>query len=301
MNTTDRVRLAVFASLLACGMVWAGCSPGERSAEVERQGALSAGPHQLTGTVFGGGSAMPGTVVDALADGTTTVVASSTADGGGGYALSLEDGTYDLRVAPPGGSGFGPQTLQNVTLAGADKREDIVLIAAGGVVAGNVRGYGGVGLGQTNIQILDAASFVQVASVTADAAGQYQVSLGAGTYHFFLSPSSPLLVGALQLVERLLLQPRRRRHLDDQPRPARREGLRRRQRRRGCGGPDAAVSAGTNGNGSSAFTFWGTGSAQTDTDGHYELIVLTGANTFTVRRPRRSARWCRAVSPSAVT
>ena len=53
----------------------------------------------------------------------------------------------------------------------------------------------------------------QVASAATDAAGHYQVSLGAGTYHSAFFVPAPR-GRALQLVERLLLQPRRHRHYD---------------------------------------------------------------------------------------
>jgi len=154
--------------------------------------ALEPTSHLLTGTVFGGGSAMPGALVEAMTDGTTTVVASNTTDASGGYSLSLGDATYDLRVTPPAGSGYDVQTVQNVVMAGADKRDDIVLIAEGGVVAGQVRGYGGIGLAGIYVYIQDSSNSSTVASTTTNAEGRYSLNLGAGKFTFILSPPGTL-------------------------------------------------------------------------------------------------------------
>jgi len=69
-------------------------------------------PFSLSGTVFGGGSPLPAA-------------------------------TYDLRVTPPAGSGFGQETIQDVVLT-ADKQQDEVLLVSGGgaTLSGTIRGYG---------------------------------------------------------------------------------------------------------------------------------------------------------------
>ena len=157
------------------------CHRAESDSVTAVRGALDTGPRLLSGTVFGGGAAMPGTLVEALTHGTTTVVASSTTDASGGYSLSLVDATYDLRVTPPAGSGFGEQDVQNVVLAGADRRDDIVLLAEGGVVAGQVRGHGGIGIAGALVQVLDNRNSSVVASTTADGQGRYLINLGAGS------------------------------------------------------------------------------------------------------------------------
>ena len=52
---------------------------------------------------------------------------------------------------------FREQSVQNVVLAGADRRDDLVLIAHGGTVAGRVRGVGGVGIAGARLRVLDRA------------------------------------------------------------------------------------------------------------------------------------------------
>ena len=49
-----------------------------------------------------------GATVEALQPGTMAVVASTATDANGAYSLSLDAGTYDVRVTPPSGSGFQP-------------------------------------------------------------------------------------------------------------------------------------------------------------------------------------------------
>src|SRR5688500_15858397 len=86
--------------------------------------AVFAQGYTLSGTVFGGGSPLSGTVVEALQDGTSTVVASVTTGSSGGYALTLTNATYDLRVTPPAGSGFGIETIQDIAISGANRTYD---------------------------------------------------------------------------------------------------------------------------------------------------------------------------------
>jgi HYR domain len=180
------------AALVALVGPLGGCNRAKPEAVGATKQAIEATSHLLSGTVFGGGSAMPGTLVEAMTDGTTTVVASSTTDVSGGYSLSLDDATYDLRVTPPAGSGYDVQTVQNVVMAGADKRDDIVLIAKGGVVAGQVRGYGGIGLAGIYVAIEDSSNYALVASTTTNAEGRYSLNLGAGKFTFQLWPPGTL-------------------------------------------------------------------------------------------------------------
>ncbi|HKY36559.1 MAG TPA: fibronectin type III domain-containing protein [Polyangiaceae bacterium] len=169
--------------LLLLGLV--GCGPSGAPPGVElgvEQHALTGVPRSLSGTVFGGGAGLGGVVVEAVENGTTAVVASAVTDSAGSYALALADGTFDITVTPPSGSGFGVHVEQDVVLAGADARHDIVLIAAGGSLTGVVRGYGGVGVEGVAVQVLDASSFIAVAQTSTGAGGAYSVSIGAGSY-----------------------------------------------------------------------------------------------------------------------
>jgi hypothetical protein len=138
--------------------------------------------HTLSGTVFGGGSALPNTIVEALDDGTTTVAAETTTNAQGSYGLALADGTYDLRVTPPAGSGFGQETLQNVVMSGADRSFDVVLLSASnGVVTGVVRGRAGAAVPNASISVFNQNSGQFVGSTASDQTGRYTVASGNGT------------------------------------------------------------------------------------------------------------------------
>ena len=279
-------RALVGFALLVVAFGASACHRTESDSVTAVRGALVAGPHVLSGTVFGGGTAMPGTLVEALTDGTTTVVASSTTDASGGYSLSLSDATYDLRVTPPTGSGFGVQAVQNVVMSGADRRDDVVLIAKGGVVTGHVRGYGAAGLAGVQVDARDNATGTTIASGTTDATGLYQMNLGAGTYYFVVSPSFPYPAGApnqgwYEVAYNQVISGSTT--LDFDLPVARVQGVV--TDSAGAPVPGASVSAvGYDNTGSLAKYF--NGVVQTDADGRYECLVFTGpANTFVVTPP----------------
>lgn len=147
-------------------------------------------PFTLSGTVFGGGSPLPSAVVEALQDGTTTVVGSSTTNATGRYTLALPAATYDLRVTPPAGSGFGQETIQDVALS-ADKQQDVVLVSGGGAtLSGTVRGYGGAAVAGVSITAQIQPSFQTIATAQSDVNGQYSMALTAGTYRILLNGSN---------------------------------------------------------------------------------------------------------------
>ncbi len=285
----------------ACRRAEPGPGAGPGGPVGSTQKALDVGPHLLTGTVFGGGTAMPGTLVEALTDGTTTVVVSSTTDASGGYSLSLPPGTYDLRLTPPAGSGYDVQTVQNVVIADADKRDDIVLIAEGGMVAGHVRGYGGVAIAAATVYVY-TPSWTWVTSTTTDDQGQYQLSLGPGTYMFQVQTPYPPPAGAPNgsWSEDLYNQTiSNSTTLDFNLPVARVQGA----VTDANGAPVPGVSVAANGNsypvsGSASFN----ASAKTDASGHYELLVFTGTNlTFAVTPPPASGFSITVLSNVAVS
>lgn len=150
----------------------------------------------LSGTVYGGGSPLPNTTVEALNDGTTVVAAQTTSNGAGAYALQLPNGTYDLRVTPPSGSGFGQETIQNIAISGANRPYDIVLLSAGGELRGTVRGYGGAPVSNLTLTVY-TPTWQVLASTTTDANGEYRVSLGGGTFLLYLQTPWPPVINAV--------------------------------------------------------------------------------------------------------
>jgi hypothetical protein len=139
-------------------------------------GIASAQSYTLSGTVYGGGSPLANTVVEALNNGTTSAVATMTTSGNGQYALSLLNGTYDLRVTPPSGSSFGQEILQDIVINGANRSYDVILLAAGGGISGTVRGLGGTLLANVSVNAYTQQTGQFLASAQTDANGRYSLA-----------------------------------------------------------------------------------------------------------------------------
>ncbi|MFP6582727.1 MAG: carboxypeptidase regulatory-like domain-containing protein, partial [Candidatus Hydrogenedentota bacterium] len=80
--------------------------------------ASSASAHTLSGTIFGGSNPLPNTIVTLLDNGTQAVLDTDTTDVNGDYSFTVSDGTYDLDVAPPGGSGYLESVVQGILVSG---------------------------------------------------------------------------------------------------------------------------------------------------------------------------------------
>jgi hypothetical protein len=133
----------------------------------------------LSGGVYGGGSPLANTTVEALTNGTTAVVATSTTNGSGQYSLTLPLATYDLRVTPPAGSGFGQEIVQDVELT-ANRQYDVILLVSGVTVNGTVRGLGGQPLSGVTVTMLSAVTLQTIANGVTDANGRYVLNGSAG-------------------------------------------------------------------------------------------------------------------------
>ncbi len=78
----------------------------------------TAATFQLSGKVSNqSGTGLSGALVEVVNPSTAATVASGTTDAGGQYTVSVEEGTYDVRVTPPAGSGFQEQRILNVQIA----------------------------------------------------------------------------------------------------------------------------------------------------------------------------------------
>jgi hypothetical protein len=238
----------------------------------------------LSGTVFGGGSPLPTTFVEALNDGTMTVVGSSTTNSSGVYSISLANGTYDLRVTPPQGSGFGIETIQNILVSG-NRTYDVILLATGtGSIVGTVRGYGGNPVSNASIQIY-TTQWQWIASATTDSNGAYTVAASPGTVNvqaFGGWPASPhtpqdwsasrsgIAVSGATVVDFTLPVAKVTGQVT---------------REDGSGVMNAVVQG--QGSVSGGNVFWNSfGSVVTDGSGNYSLLLLDGSTSnFTVRPP----------------
>ena len=144
-------------------------------------GLVTATNFELTGRVTNqSGVALSGAVVDAISGGST--VASATADDVGHYLLSISAGTYDVRVTPPAGSGFGSAIALNQDIT-ANTSLDFVLVPAGAVVlSGRVLDSEGGGIAGQRV-VLTPVGGTELATVITDDSGQYSFQVAPGEYN----------------------------------------------------------------------------------------------------------------------
>ncbi|MEY2931738.1 MAG: hypothetical protein RL033_2487, partial [Pseudomonadota bacterium] len=134
--------------------------------------------HELSGIVFGGGLPLEGVLVEASSEEGSVGQLSYFQ----GFQLQLEDGSYDLRITPPEGSGFAEQVVEGVVLVGADRRHDVVLVAAPVAVRGSIFGYARAPVVGAAVHLLEQSSGTSVAAGTTDASGHYELPCSPGTY-----------------------------------------------------------------------------------------------------------------------
>ena len=85
---------------------------------------------QLSGCVTDqSGSPIAATLVEVIDPATGATVASATTDADGNYALSVDEGTYDIRVTPPAESGFA-EFVSPGQVINSDTNLDFVLVPA---------------------------------------------------------------------------------------------------------------------------------------------------------------------------
>ncbi len=142
---------------------------------------------QLSGRVTDqSGNALAGATVEVINPVTSGAVASTTTNASGNYALSVEGGTYDIRVTPPVGSSFQTTTTLGRTIT-SDTTVDFVLVPASAVTLSG-RVLDGVGEPVPNQQVsLHPAGGGAGGGTRTDAAGNYSIQVAPGSYHLAAS------------------------------------------------------------------------------------------------------------------
>jgi hypothetical protein len=244
----------------------------------------------LSGTVYGNGSPLTNTLVEALTDGTTVVVGSSASGANGTYSISLPNATYDLRVTPPQGSGFTAETIQNVVLS-ADRTFDVLLVSAASSIAvsGTVTGYLGAAVPNVNVSVYTPAGQT-IGHTQTDATGHYHLTGIVAT----LPSAVSVEVSRFSINTSTVAPARFTRWRENIPvsggaatfdvalpvaivtGQVQREG--------GVAIPGASVSASSFEPDDNGY-LQGGGSTTADASGDYSLLVLTGANDFSAQPP----------------
>ena len=81
---------------------------------------VNAVAYTLSGIVYGGGNPLPNATVT-LTNATTLIqLDTTTTDADGFYSFTVSDGSYNLNIIPPDGSGFIESVVNGVLVNGGD-------------------------------------------------------------------------------------------------------------------------------------------------------------------------------------
>ncbi|HEX8721879.1 MAG TPA: carboxypeptidase regulatory-like domain-containing protein [Pyrinomonadaceae bacterium] len=158
-------------------------SPSSAPARNGTGGFSSTQSYRLSGRVTDqSGTPLPGSFVEVIDPSLGSAVAGATADGGGNYSLSVPGGVYDVRVTPPGGSGFGTSVALGRNI-NADTVLDLVLVPEGVVnLSGRILDALGGGVPDQTVRLTpDGGS--SLPAVVTDASGSYSFQVSPGNYH----------------------------------------------------------------------------------------------------------------------
>ena len=150
------------------------------------QVALADTTYTLSGQVADqSGNPLPDTMVEVIDPATGTTIDSISTDPNGMYSLSVNEGTYNVRVTPPAGSGFVPITAVNQNI-NDDKTINFVLVPVGLVsLSGHVLDLLGNPLSDVEMY-LSAGPGGWITSTRTDAEGNYSFAAAPGNYYIWL-------------------------------------------------------------------------------------------------------------------
>ena len=112
---------------------------------------------------------------------TSTQVGQVLSDAAGSYSLTVANGTYNLVVTPPDGSGFAISPVNGIVVLDADKSQDVALVAGAKRISGVIRSSSGVALNSVYVTVKDQVSGQQLGQVITGVDGAYAFALAAGT------------------------------------------------------------------------------------------------------------------------
>ncbi|HEB27629.1 MAG TPA: hypothetical protein ENI05_07605, partial [Porticoccus sp.] len=139
----------------------------------------------LSGTIYGGPSALEGATVTIM-DENKTALESKVTDVNGEYIFQfLDAGTYFVAVSTPSGSIYGMSSPEQVLVGAVDGEYNVVLVVAAYSLSGYVVDVAGNPLEGADVYIYDQSTNDQVGNIIqADVNGYYEVGISAGEYKF---------------------------------------------------------------------------------------------------------------------
>ena len=136
----------------------------------------------LSGTVSGGPNVLANAVVSLYDAAGSGKISDATTDTYGQYSFTVNEGTYNLNVAPPTASGFSSAVINGIVVSSSSVVRDIVLVTTTKRLSGVITTFEGTPVAGAQIR----AYGPQDITATTDAAGQYLLDLTPGSYRLIV-------------------------------------------------------------------------------------------------------------------
>lgn len=160
------------------------------------EGALG---YTLSGIVYGNGQPLAGASVKVTLAVDESAVGQTTTDQQGFYAVTVEDGTYNMLVtAPDGASGYGVSIIQGIVISGADVTRNFALIAGSASLSGVVTLSDGSFVKGAHIYVYDTVANLMVGEGVSNEVGEYYVPLISGVYTVAIQGYGQNFIGSPQ-------------------------------------------------------------------------------------------------------
>jgi hypothetical protein len=118
-------------------------------------GVNAAFAYTLSGIIYGGSNPMPNAAVNLYDAATGTQLQTTVTNSNGFYSFTVDNGTYNLLIVPPSGSGFDEAVVNGIPVNGADVTQNVVLIQQAYTLSGVVRASDGTPVSKINVIAYD--------------------------------------------------------------------------------------------------------------------------------------------------
>ena len=136
----------------------------------------------LSGTVSGGSFPMANAVVSLHDATSSSKVFEVATNAQGQYSFAVTEGTYNLVIAPPAGSGYASSVVNGVAVTFTSVVRDVVLVTTSKRLSGVITTFEGAPVANARLR----AYGPQDITVTTDAEGRYSFELMPGYYRLII-------------------------------------------------------------------------------------------------------------------
>jgi protocatechuate 3,4-dioxygenase beta subunit len=137
----------------------------------------------LSGTVNRKGAPLPDAKVSVYNTTDHHEDGSDSTDSSGNYSITVDNGTYNLLIAPPLASGLANSPVSGVLINNADITQDFVLVQPANYLSGVVSTGSGVGVSNVKVIIFEKSTGTLVGEQITDGKGGYSIPVSHGVYN----------------------------------------------------------------------------------------------------------------------